>query len=422
MQHRALLAIILIGLIMRTGYAIAIYEPSLLVYHGGDYELYRQGAEDILRGDLGFTSDLYLVRPPLFPLLMAVLGLQPTAILAVNILLSIGIIPLTFILACKFNVSCNAALLAALLVAIDPTSIKYAAILLAEPLTNLLLACTFVSAMLLRHADEQNKAAVAGLITGSLIALSALARPAAYLFWIPIAIWIAFAKRRWRLISAGAVVVAGLAGTGTWISHNYFNYGHASFTTIGNYNLLYYRAASVLHQASGLGIDEVYGELARRVEGGLGNDTSGITAMRRHYHYTGSPALQAAMRDVAIRIFFDHPLVYLATIPVGLYRVLIHVDGQLLLPGVIWNLALLIAALVGVSRLIRQQRWIDMMFLIFPCAYFVLGTLLVQTSGIDTRARVMVTPLLAIMAAYGVMHLLNRRRAASASLSPPACS
>ena len=65
------------GLILRIGYAMAIYEPSLVIYHGGDYELYRQGAEDILRGDLAFTNDLYLLRPPLFPLLIALLRLQP---------------------------------------------------------------------------------------------------------------------------------------------------------------------------------------------------------------------------------------------------------------------------------------------------------------------------------------------------------
>ena len=98
--RRSTLALIfLIGLALRIGYAIAIYEPSLVVYHGGDYELYSVGAEDILRGDLAFKHDLYLMRPPLFPLLIALLNMQPAAILAVNILLSSLVIPLTFVLA-----------------------------------------------------------------------------------------------------------------------------------------------------------------------------------------------------------------------------------------------------------------------------------------------------------------------------------
>ena len=70
----------------------------------------------------------------------------------------------------------------------------------------------------------------------------------------------------------------------------------------------------------------------------------------------------------------------------------------------------------------REKHWAMVMLLLLPTAYFVTGTLVVQTSGIDTRARVMVTPLLAIMAAYGIMHLLNQRRGASASPSPPDCS
>ncbi|MYD10443.1 MAG: hypothetical protein F4X02_10425, partial [Chloroflexi bacterium] len=99
MRRLAIAAIVLVGLALRIGYAITIYEPSLVIYHGGDYELYRQGAADILRGDLAFTNDLYLLRPPLFPLLIALLRMQPAAILAVNILLSSLIIPLAYILA-----------------------------------------------------------------------------------------------------------------------------------------------------------------------------------------------------------------------------------------------------------------------------------------------------------------------------------
>ena len=56
------------------------------------------------------------------------------------------------------------------------------------------------------------------------------------------------------------------------------------------------------------------------------------------------------------------------------------------------------------------RRWLDGLFLLLPCAYFVLGTLLVNTSAIDTRARVMLTPLLAVMAAQGVIWWLERRR------------
>ncbi len=213
-----------------------------------------------------------------------------------------------------------------------------------------------------------------------------------------------------------------MLGVGFWMQHNADHLNNGSFTTIGTYNLLYYRAASVLHQATGQEIDTVYAELARRVEAELGNDTANITAKRRHFHYAGSPPLQSAMTKVAMDVFLEHPLHYVLTIPVGLYRMLLRVSGILLWPGYVWNIALLLAASIGLNHLRRQRDWSTGAFLCLPCLYFLLGTLLVQTSGIDTRARVMITPLLAVMAAYGVAHLLNRRRAASASPSPPAGS
>ncbi|MCY3832642.1 MAG: hypothetical protein OXG85_06470 [Chloroflexi bacterium] len=184
--------------------------------------------------------------------------------------------------------------------------------------------------------------------------------------------------------------------------------------------MLYYRAASVLYQATGQEIDAVYAELARRVEAERGNGSANITGQWRHFHYAGSPQLQSAMTRVALDVFVAHPLHYVLTIPVGLYRMLLRVLGVLAWPGLVWNVALLLSAGIGLYQLRRQQDWSRGAFLCLPCLYFLLGTLLVQTSGIDTRARVMITPLLSVMAAYGVLHCLNRRKAASAPLSPPA--
>ena len=91
--------LILLGLLLRVGYAASIYEPSLLPFHEGDYEEYHNAAEDILQGDLEFKNSVYLIRPPGFSLLVAALGIQPILIIAVNILLGAAIIPLTYMLA-----------------------------------------------------------------------------------------------------------------------------------------------------------------------------------------------------------------------------------------------------------------------------------------------------------------------------------
>ena len=155
MVNRGLLALVFVGLLLRVAYALAIYEPTLLSYHRGDYDLYRILAEEILRGDLTFKNSGYLMRPPLFPLLAAALGLQPLLIITVNILLATCIIPVTYLLAKQLDLSEKLSLLSALIVALDPTSVKYSGVLLAEPLANLLLALAFVTLAMLRRAESR---------------------------------------------------------------------------------------------------------------------------------------------------------------------------------------------------------------------------------------------------------------------------
>ncbi|MCY3978349.1 MAG: phospholipid carrier-dependent glycosyltransferase [Chloroflexi bacterium] len=145
MQRFALPAIILLGLFLRVAYAAAIYEPSLLPYHYGDFTEYALAAEQIASGDLSFSNSYFVVRPPLFPLLIAALGMRPSLIIAVNIIIAIGIIPATFVLARQCGLSRYWALLAALILALDLTSIKYSGVMLAEPLANFWLALVFVS-------------------------------------------------------------------------------------------------------------------------------------------------------------------------------------------------------------------------------------------------------------------------------------
>ena len=415
MRPYALPAIFVLGMILRIGYVAAIYEPTLLVFHGGDYDLYRIGAEAILHGNLAFTHDTFLVRPPLFPILVAILAMNPFAILAVNIVLGACIIPLTYLLGRQFNLSRQMALFAALVLALDPTSVKYSGTLQAEALANVLLACALVSLMALKNADTRKSTVFRGLLSGAFIVLSALARPAAYLLWIPMACWIVVARQRWRVLAVSALVVSGTLGTELWRQHNAVTFENYSYSTIGNYNMLYYRAASVLLAATGKTIDDVYAELARRVEAGLGNETTDITSERRHHHYAGSSKLQSVMTSVSLEVFLDHPMFYLLTLPAGIYRILFKVSGAMLVPGIAWNVALLLAGALGLKLLLSQRRWAHALMLLLPCCYFLMGTLLVQTSGIDTRARVMVTPLLAVMAAYGALYCINRRKEASAN-------
>ncbi len=416
MHRYALPSIILLGVLLRCGYAFIIRNHIWV-----DYSLYRLGAEKILQGDLAFTDNLFMVRPPLFPLLVAMLDTQPLLVIAVNILLGSAIIPLTWLLARQLEIPEKLALLAATIVAIDPTSIRYSAAMLAEPLANLLLALAFVSLQALQQTLAPKKVVRWGTAAGAFIALSALARPAAQFFWIPMALWIIFARRRQRFLAVLALIIPGFLGTGLWQLHNLAVFDNSSFSTIGTYNLLYFRAASALYQATGQPIQTIHTNLARQVEEALGNDTSNVTfETRLHHFHQPSPRVQNVMSEIALNVFRQHPLQYLLTTPVGLYRILFWIKDMPLWLSISWNLVFLLVALYGLFSLLQLRKLAQTMFLLIPCLYFLTGTLIVITAEIDTRARVMITPLLAVMAAYGLMCYLNQRRAASARLSPPA--
>ena len=311
-------------------------------------------------------------------------------------------------------------------IALDPTSIKYAGILMAEPLANLLLAFAFVCLIVAKRADDRRALVAACALAGAFIALSALARPSAYLLWLPLGLWIAFARQRMRLLALASLVLPALLGVGLWQAHNAAAFGNSSFSTIGTFNLLYNRAANVKRIASDEDdIGVIRHALAHEVAGRIGAATDDLpeTWTETRLYYRGiSSEVEAAIAAVALSVFVQHPLHYLLTLPAGLYWILFPVTGVLHWFGLIWNLAALLLSALGMMTFVRQRRWAELLFILLPAAYFVSGTLLVCTNCMDTRARSMMTPLLAVMAAYGLMLLLNRRRAASASPSPPAGS
>ncbi len=420
MRRLGLVAIILLGLFLRIAYSQTVSDIQGRL----DYPEYVFAAAEIQRGDFTFSSDIFQLHPPVFPMLLAALNQEKPLIHAVNILFSIAVIPLTYVLARQLGLGQTTALVAAGIVALDPTSVKYAGSVLAEPLASLLLALAYICLAVLKSTRQRQTVLTRGFLAGLAIVLSALTRPSAYLLWIPMGLWIMFARRgkEANILAVFALVLPAVLGVGLWKYHNSVYYNNSSFTSIGTFNLLHHRAASVLYQATVKDIQAVQLSLVERVESKLGNDTVGLTSHDHWNHRTGSAEQQSAMTEVALEVFLTHPLHYLLTIPVGLYRLLIEVTQWSPLLSIGWNVPFLALSAVGIGRFARERRWAASAFLLLPCVYFIAGTLIVQTSSIDTRARIMVTPLLAVMAAYGIMYLLNRRRAASDFPSRPAGS
>lgn len=388
---------------------IAYHNADIGAFESGDYALYRIGGEHIREyGDL--TNSLFLLRPPLFPLLIAALKLDHIAILMVNALIGSTLVPLTAILAHQLGLSSRLALGAALITALDPASIVYSSFLGPEPLANAALACMAI-ALLQAVVYTRGPSSLAwGTVAGAALVLSVLARPAPYLLWIPLTTWALIVYRK-QLLAIGIYALVAVIGIGSWVIHNGQVFDNYTVSTVGAYSMLYYRAASVERWATGNNIEDVYIELSRRVEKRMGRDPSQVDVNTRHHHYTGPSELTRVMTAVAIDVYTDHPLYYFATIPVGLARMygwtnLLPVWSRL--PEVLWNIMFVAASAVGLWCSWRRRHWLLLCYTGLFGLYFTVGTMVSQTSGLDTRMRTMLVPFMAILSVYGICSLRKK--------------
>lgn len=405
-----LLTIFALACVLRFALIVAWYTPNLQNFSGGDYELYSIGAEDIQqRGS--FDNSLFLIRPPLFPIMISVLGLNANMVLVVNAILGALIAPLTYLFARQCRLSKALSLFAALIVAVDPASIIYTAFLGSEALANISLLISLILLLAGLRSSGLRTGLLLAIVAGVALAFSSLARPATFMLWAVLAVWgmIAY-RRKWAFVIVFMLVSA--IAVGAWVVHNGVVFGNYTFSTIGTYNLLYYRAASVESRGAGLSLDETYTELSRRVEARLGHDTSKVDAGTRYGHEAATAELQPVIQTVALEVFVKYPIIYLLTLPIGLYHVLVLTDVDSPLATILfigWNLCLVVATGAGLIVLYRKMRRDMFWFILLICAYYIVGTLVVQTSGIDTRARTMLTPLMAIAAVYWLQSVFPRR-------------
>jgi 4-amino-4-deoxy-L-arabinose transferase-like glycosyltransferase len=396
-----LLLIFMLALGLRLTLAAVWYTDDLRQFDSGDYALYRIGAEHWLaQGD--FNNSLFLVRPPLFPLLIALLGANNLTVLLVNAVIGALCAPLTVVL--SRVLSSRSAYLAGLIVALDPASIVYSSFLGPEPLANLFLLVAIITVLLSWNAQMPRAALGLAALAGLALALSMAARPAAFMLWLPLGLWLLLRdRRRWQRMMVFVVPCA--AWVLLWTGHNASVLGSPTYSTISTYNLLYYRAAAVERFATGSDIDVVYTRLSREVEDHLGNFDTPVDAERRFHHFTPDSAQQSAMTAAALEVFRAYPLHYVALIPVGVFNMFLEtgkLNGFWHLFDMVWNGVLLVGTLIGLLLALHGREWPLFWCVLLIGAYFTAGTLFVQTSGMDTRMRTMLTPLMAVSTAYAL--------------------
>jgi 4-amino-4-deoxy-L-arabinose transferase-like glycosyltransferase len=375
-------------------------------------------------------------RSPLFPTMLAVisaLGGNLVHAAIVQVIIGALTVVLGYRLALRLTSGPGAALIAGLIMAVDLASVAYSASLLSEPLFNLLLVAGMLNLVIYLQAGTWPHALGAGL----LLALATLARPTTLYFWLALGVVYALLDRRWRRGYAllAAPCLAAILG---WCVHNYAQNGIFTFSTGSTFNLLFLRALSAEHLATGRDVGELRREYVAEIETRtghpLGADQVGEEAFWG-YLTQDDPRENHIMRQMALERFLRYPLAYLAATSIGLARMygLTFYLPRMYPLEVVYHIALYGAAVFGVilawrevrprlrfsppARLIESLRalrddraWARLVICGLWIVYFTAVTLVSQTSALDTRMRTPLTAPLAILAGEGLWALWGRVR------------
>lgn len=421
-----LTGIVLIGLVLRgVIFAVAVAYPGRTFQP--DSQSYLDPALKLLSSGVYPADDAY--RTPLYPLLIALVyvlgGTNPLLVILVQALLGALVVLLTYCLGVRI-LPRPAALIGALLIAIDLGAVTNVFYILTETFFTFLLIAAILAWV---NAIQQEKTSWL-VLSAALLGLSTLCRPIALYFPLLLAAGLFFVKRRsWPGLLRRLAIYLGvfLVVLLPWLVRNDLLIGVPTVTTLSNYNLLFYNAASL--DANLRHISEI-------------DDRVLLQARLRQFLSDRGWADTIANRDraeasLALQIIARHP---------GRYAVL-HLKSDLnsLLPAVTdlteiagltvggkgtlsvlnqqglgaavrnyfggnpWLIGLLsplivllgltyLADLIGGVELTGQRAWFPLAVLIFPIVYF----LLIPGAASVPRFRVPVDPYLSLLAGMGV--------------------
>lgn len=214
---------------------------------------YLAPAQNLLRG-LGFFEQPGVVetlRTPGYPLLLALFRTHPLPVIVLQHLLNVALVGGVYLIT-RRRVSRSAALVAALLLAIDIPTIHVANKILTETLFTAALFIVFLLALDARHLIAT------GALTGALV----LIRPAAIAYFAVLAAY--FVWRRLRPKQIAAFVCVSLVLPLSWALRNAYHTGVFTVASNSGENLLEHRAAGVLAILDGGNFDDAL--VRRRAE------------------------------------------------------------------------------------------------------------------------------------------------------------
>ena len=353
----------------------------------------------------GFWFDAGLRRPPVYPLVIRgvydVFGRHYAPVIVLQLAIGIATVGLVYWLARLF-LTTRAALVAALLLAIDPASIVFTNQLLTETLFAFLLTLATTLIVLARRRGEPWLIAAAGLVLG----LAVLTRPVAQylpLVLVPLLLLLpAGGRRRTSLVLSAALVFGFAIPVGGWLIRNHARTSVATISTIDGYDMLHYRAVGALVE-SGMTPSDARGltdkELAPLVHGG-----------------DNAAEVSRIQLRLGLRIVRAHPVDAAKSWARGIGKLLVgpaRSETSILLTGrqsshaswfralvfvdALVTIAIVLAATCGVVLLLFRRLDAPDLWILAAISLY----LIVISGGPETysRFRVPVAPLLAVLAA-----------------------
>jgi 4-amino-4-deoxy-L-arabinose transferase-like glycosyltransferase len=404
-----LFAVMVIAAVTRVVYFLAFAagaERPLSIGGGDGFEYWALG-EHLTHG-LSFDSTAFIYRPPGYPLLiagelLATPGSNTWVPIVVNMVLSVAVVPLTYLLATSLGLSTRCGLIAALIIAVEPTTALWAVAPVPEPLETLF----YVGAMILAATAirDPSHALRYGALCGVATAAALLVKPAAIGLAVVLAVILAVGLRRrlgLRAIAPAALVIAiVLVPYVAWSDSNRRNFGVATYSSLGNYQLYFIRGASVLRRVSGKPPGAIEQELADRLSRKLGATPS---PSRGLYYYRATTDKRAIdeMGSLARTIFTDHPGWFLAMYPISAAKLFFSPGyGFPSFAYAVIEAVLYLMALVGLVALWRARNRLALWMIVAVVGYLTILTTTGHGSP-NTRYLVPAMPLIAIAAATAV--------------------
>ncbi len=351
---------------------------------------------------------LSLVRTPIYPAFLAlcetISNSDYRGALLAQVFLGVIVVLLVFLLALNLFAP-EAALMAALVAALDPVSIGYSLMVLTENL----FAFLFTAAFVIWWYGLAHRKLIFHALSGLLFGFATLTRPILLYFpllLLPITLITGFSDRSKRVWKAAALLIAFAVPAGSWMAYNQVRTGSFLLSTIDGVNLLYYRAAGTMAEVDNLPIEYERQRLREQLP-----DTE-----------LSTPADYARLRkeqiDLAMRVLREHPWCaikvwikgawvmvrdtgWIQTLTLAGISVRGHDKPSFIfrLPAALFSIGILYAGVVlGIIMMWVQRARKKLLILLSVLGYFLL-----ISAGPEAyaRFRVPIVPLLAVLSGAG---------------------